>query len=139
MTHFVVGLVVGACVAAGIAAPVILPWRFRVRYLANAPMGDPFLGLGRPPGYVTREVRAAEVEAHGRHVDLVLDEDFPGHGVRRTVLTSEACPPASVAALDGWMTLRTPLLLIIDEHGAVNLYGPNSAVTEFGLATENTR
>jgi hypothetical protein len=134
MLPFLIGCVVGSAAALLIAAPFLLPWPLRWRYLVNAQMSDPLLGLGAPPGFEMRGMRMVAVTADRGHVEVVVDEIGPGEVPRRATLTRDGCPAADVAQLDQWESQRTPLLVIADESAQVHVYGPGGAVTDFRLA-----
>ena len=138
MEHFLVGCALGFLVVACIATPFVAPWRVRVRYLVNAPAGDPLLGLGPTPRMALREVTVAGVEADRGHVELVVDEQRAGCA-RHCTLSRDACVPAVVARLDGWSATHTPLLMIVDDLGDTHLYGPDGAVTHLDRTEERTR
>ena len=130
MSHFLLGCALGAAIAASVGVPLFAPWPFRVRYLATAQTIDPLLGFGPTPRLATRAVTVVSVEAVDGHVQLELADLGSGRDTRRTTLSRRACTPAVVAELDGWATLREPLLMIIDEDRSVHLYGPKGAVTD---------
>lgn len=140
MVHFLLGCAVGAAVAACIAAPLLLPWPVRVRYLVNAQTVDPLLGLGPIPRLNLRAVTVASVVVDNGRVDLTLEEVDV---VRATVLSREGCLPSDVARLDGWSAVDTPLLMIVDEEadaaGRVHVYGPDGSVTGFTRAAIRAR
>ena len=131
MGTFLIGCALGAFVAACIGAPFLLPWPLRVRYLVTAPMTDPWTGLGPGPRLDMRAVRLCAVESDHGEVELTFDEIDTGHRPRIT-LASQECAPAALAKFDGWMVLRTTLLMIVD-HGYAHVYGPDGAVTTLSL------
>jgi len=137
MLTFVIACVFGALVAACIAAPFVLPWPTRVRYLAAASMTDPWTGLGFAPRLDMRPVRLCAVESDYGDVELALDEIDTGHR-SRVIYARAASVPSVLARLDGWMALRATLLMIVD-HGHAHLYGPDGAVTNLSLAGEKIR
>ncbi len=139
MTHFLIGCALGGAVAACIGAPLIAPWPVRVRYLAVAQTLDPWLGLdlGMTPRLDMRAVELVSVEADLGRVELVVQDLDGDRGYRRT-LAGTACAPATVAELDGWMALRTPLLMIVDQ-GLAHVYGPDGAVTNLSFVKESVR
>jgi len=139
MSNFLIGGALGALVAAFISAPFVAPWRFRVRYLASAPMADPWLGLAPAPGMQTRAVTLTSVRAARGVVELAVNELGTGRISRRTTLTCESCPPCVIAELDGWATLGTPLLLVTEEDHGVHLYGPHRDVADLVLAEGKMR
>jgi hypothetical protein len=137
MQHFWLGCALGALLAVTIAAPLLAPWRIRVRYLATAPMTDPWTGLGLAPRLDMRVVRLSALECREGDVEITveeLDTDRTSH----FTLARAGCAPAAVAKLDGWMALRTPLLMITD-HGHVCVSGPDGAVTNLSLTREKVR
>jgi hypothetical protein len=137
MPTFVIGCALGALVAASIGSPFLLPWSLRVRYLAVAPMTDPWTGLGLAPRLDLRPVRLSAVESEHGDVELVFEEIGTGHQ-SRIALARSACAPSALAKLDGWMALRTTLLMVMD-HGHAHVYGPDGAVTNLTLASERIR
>lgn len=134
MSTFVIGCALGALIAACISAPFLLPWPMRVHYLVAAPMTDPWTGLGLAPRLDMRAVKLRAVESHHGDLELALDDLDTGQSSRVTIANS-ACVPSVVSKLDGWMALRTTLLMIMD-HGDAHLYGPDGAVTNLNLARE---
>jgi hypothetical protein len=134
MPLFVLGGALGALIAAAIAALFFAPWPIRVRYLVNAPTTDPWTGLGLAPRLDMHEVHISALESHEGVVEISVDE-IATHCTTRITLTRAGCPPAALAKLDGWMTMRTPLL-VIKEHGHVHLYGPDGAVTKLAPVGE---
>jgi hypothetical protein len=132
MSQFVIGGAIGAFIVGTIGGPFLLPWSLRVRFLVNAPMIDPFLGLGPEPCLDMHAVRLTAVEIHHGDVEVAFDEMGAG---RTSVMTcaGAGCPPAAVAQLDGWMALRTTLLVTMD-HGHVDVYGPGGGVAGLSLS-----
>jgi hypothetical protein len=128
MQHFLIGCTLGAAIAAAIAAPLFGPWPFRVRYLANAQTVDPLLGLGPTPRLDLRMVTVTSVALTDGRVAVEIAET----GSRREtgLSLSRTAPVATVAKLEGWSTLHTPLLEIVDDDGAVHLFGPDGAVID---------
>jgi hypothetical protein len=131
--HFLIGCALGGVIAACIAAPLLAPWRVRVRYLVNAPMTDPLLGLGLTTRAEMRAVTVLGVATNCRHVRVVVGEAGAGCEGRISTLTREACSPAVVAELDEWAARGTPLLMLVDEAGDAHVYGPDGAATRFSL------
>lgn len=131
MLHFWLGCALGALIVITVAAPLVAPWRIRVRYLSTAPMTDPWTGLGLTPRPDMRVVRLSTLECHDATVEISIEE-IDTHRAARVNLVRAACAPAAVAKLDGWMTLGTPLLMLA-EHGHVHIYGPDGAVTNLTL------
>jgi hypothetical protein len=103
----------------------------------TAPTTDPWLGLGLTPQLEMRAVQLAAFESHDGDVELVAEEVDTDRATRITLVRA-GCTPAAVAKLDGWMALRTPLLMMT-EHGFVHMYGPDGAVTNLSLAGEKVR
>jgi hypothetical protein len=127
MQHFVLGCAIGGLIAAAILAPLLAPWPIRLRYLVNAPMTDPWTGLGLAPRLDMHAVVLSAIECHEGDVEISIDET----GTRRTsriTLTRAGCPPVALAKLDGWLAMRTPLLMV-KEHGHIYVQGPDGAVT----------
>jgi len=83
-----------------------------------------------------RAVRLCSVERKDCDVELVFAEIDTGHNVGITLRSVYV--PGAVAQLDGWMALRTPLLLIMDD-GHAYVYGPDGAVTDLTFARERIR
>jgi hypothetical protein len=139
MSHFLIGFAIGGAIAACIAVPLVAPWSFRVRYLATAQAFDPWHGLdlGLTPRLDMRAVKLVSVEAKHGGVELAV-EDLDGDRASRRTLARTSCPPHAVAELDGWMALRTPLLLMVDGE-LVHVYGPESAVTNLSFVKERVR
>jgi hypothetical protein len=137
MWTFVLGCAIGALIVACLGAPFVLPWPVRVRYLVTTPMSDPWTGLGPVPRLNMRAVRLCAVESRRGDVGLAFDEIDAGENARITVEHS-TCGPSALATLDGWMALRTTLLMITD-HGHAHVYGPDGAVTNLSLARQRTR
>jgi hypothetical protein len=100
MLLFLTGCVVGAGAALCVVGPFLLPWPLRVRYLANAQMIDPLVGLG-PPDLAIREMRVVAVNADRGHVEVVIDDCPTAHASHRGTLARDACPATVVAQLDG--------------------------------------
>ena len=138
MSNFVIGSTLGALVVLCIALPFVGPWSIRVRYLATAPLVDPWLGLGAAPRFQMRMVFLAGVVARDGRVELTVDERARGRDAQPEVFTRE-CSPAVVAQLDGWSAVHTPLLMVIEEDGRVHLYGPRSSVTDLIPAAAGVR
>ena len=139
MSHFLIGFAIGSAIAACIGLPLIAPWSMRVRYLAAAPVFDPWHGLdlGLTPRLDMRAVKLVSVEANNGGVELAVEDLNGDHASRRT-LARTSCPPRAVAELDGWMTLGTPLLMIVDKE-LVDMYGPESGVTNLSFVKERVR
>ena len=129
MADFLIGCLIGAAAAACIAMPCLLPWHLRVRYLVSVPAVDPRLGVGPLPQHEMREVRVATIGISAGRLELEVEEAGPGEHGRRMLLRRDECAPAVVAQLDGWSTLRMPLLLIVDDLRRAHVYGPDGAVT----------
>ena len=138
MEHFLIGCVLGAAIVAAIGVPLLAPWPFRVRYLANATTIDPLLGLGPTTRLEMRAVTPVAVDVFAGGVELVAEE-VGTREPRRVSLTRVHCAPAVVAELDGWAATRTPLLMIVDDDDAVHLYGPDGAVTNLSRAGAKVR
>ncbi|MDQ1460482.1 MAG: hypothetical protein QOI08_1966 [Actinomycetota bacterium] len=136
MADFLIGSVVGIFFVGCVAAPFLAPWRVRVRYLVNAQVGDPVLGLAAMPSVVLREVTVVSVESGQGHVEIVVDESGGSDRFRRRRLMRSAAPPAVVAKLDGWSATHTPLLLVVDEARCTHLYGPDGVVTDLDRVEE---
>ena len=139
MDNFLFGCMIGIAAALCIAAPFLLPWHTRVRYLVSVPAIDPRLGTGPLPRHELREVRVAAVETCRGQLELAVEEVGAGHNHRRTALVRDACEPAVIARLDGWAVLDTPLLLIVDDERRAHVYGPDGAVTNLALVTDVSR
>jgi hypothetical protein len=137
MTDFLIGAVVGVFFVGCVAAPFVAPWRVRVRYLVNAQVADPVLGLTAIPPVLLREVTVVSVEAEPERVEIVVDESGASPRFRRQRLMRDACPPAVVAKLDGWSATHTPLLLVVDEDRRTHLYGPDGFVTDLDRVKES--
>ena len=139
MSHFLIGFAIGGAIVACIGVPLIAPWSIRVRYLAAAPAFDPWFGLdlGMTPRLDIRPVKLVSVESNHGGVDLAV-EDLDGDPRSRRTLARTSCPTHAVAELDGWMALRTPLLMIVDRE-LVHVYGPDRAVTNLSFVKERVR
>jgi len=138
MNLFLIGCGLGALVVVCVGVPFLAPWSIRVRYLVNAQVADPVFGLAPLPRLVLREVKISAVRPVLGHVELEVEERGTRWG-RHTLLTRDACGPGLVARLDGWSTLHTPLLLIVDEDGQTHLYGPDGSVTNLAPEGEKIR
>jgi hypothetical protein len=130
MSNFLIGSALGALVVLCIALPFVGPWPLRVRFLATAPLVDPWLGLAVAPRFQMRMVTLEAVEARDGHVELTVDEPARGRDAQPAVFAREGCSPALVAQLEGWSAVHTSLLLAIEEDGHVHLYGPRASVTD---------
>jgi hypothetical protein len=137
MLHFWLGCALGALIVVTVAAPLIAPWRIRVRYLATAPTTDPWTGLGLAPRPDMRVVRLSTLECHDATVEISIEE-IDTHRAAHFELVRAACAPLAVAKLDAWMALGTPLLMMT-EHAHVHIYGPDGAVTNLSLSREKVR
>jgi hypothetical protein len=84
-----------------------------------------------------RAVRLCAVESDHGDVELAFDEIDTGRRSRVTLVVPE-CASSALAKFDGWMVLRTTLLMIVD-HGHANVYGPDGAVTTLSLVGERIR
>ena len=136
VSDLLLGCGLGALLAACISAPFLAPWSIRVRYLAAAPMVDPWFGLAPAPLLEMRVVTLTSVESdHGRVV-LVVDGLGTGRARRSTRLNLGSCAPFIVARFDGWAALHTPLLVVIEEDRRVSLYGPHGAIAELVVAEQ---
>lgn len=131
MQLFLLGCALGALIIFAIAVPLLAPWTIRVRFLATASMTDPWTGLGLTPRPDMRVVRLSTVASHDGAVEISI-EDTDTQRATRATLVRAACAPGAVAKLDGWMALRTPLLMMVDQ-GHVHLYGPDGVVTNLSL------
>ena len=129
MSNFLIGSALGGLVVVCVALPFVGPWSIRVRYLATAPLVDPWLGLGAPR-FQMLMVTLVGVEAHDGRVALTVDEPARGRDAPPAMFTRAACSPRVVAELDGWSALRTPLLMVIDEEGRTHLHGPRTSVSD---------
>ena len=137
MQYFLWGCALGGFVVVAIAVPLVAPWRIRVRYLATAPTMDPWTGLGLTPRPDMRVVRLAALESRDGTVEISIEE-VDTHRAVRVTLVRTACAPAVLAKLDGWMALRTPLLMMADD-GHFHMYGPDGVVTNLSLVREKVR
>jgi len=137
LSQVVIACAVCGLVAASISAPFLLPWSLRVRYLVNAPWTDPFLGLGPAPRLEMRAVTLSALEIHHGDIEVAFDE-IGGRRMSVIRFDRSGCAPWVVATLDGWMALRTPLLMMTD-RGQVHIYGPRDAVTELTIAGVESR
>jgi hypothetical protein len=137
VTQVAIGCAVCGLVAASIGAPFLLPWSLRVRYLVNAPWTDPFLGLGPAPRLEMRAVTLSGLEIHHCDIEVAFDE-IGGRRTSAIRFDRSGCAPRVVAKFDGWMALRTPLLMILDS-GQVHIYGPGDVVTELTIAAVASR
>jgi hypothetical protein len=99
-------------------------------------MTDPWFGLGPVPLLDMRAVQPCSVERKDCDVELVFAAIDTNHNA--CITFRSAYVPGVVAQLDGWMALRTPLLLITDE-GHAHVHGPDRAVTDFTSAQERIR
>ena len=109
----------------------LAPWPMRVR-LPRCGSDDRPVDRARaraPPRHASGEVGA--VESDQGDVELTVDEIDTGRRARRITLASQECAPSTLAKFDGWMALRTTLLMIVD-HGYAHVYGPDGAVTDPG-------
>jgi hypothetical protein len=133
VSQVVIACAVFGLVAASISAPFLLPWSLRVRYLVDAPWTDPFLGLGPAPRLEMRAVTLSALDI--RHGDVEVGFDEIG-GRRTSVIRFDrsGCAPGVIARFDGWMALRTPLLVMMWDRGQVHIYGPDDEVTELTIA-----
>lgn len=137
MQHFLLGCALGALIAVAIVAPLVAPWPIRMRYLATAPMTDPWSGLALAPGLEMRAVRLSTLECREGDVEISVEEIDTDRTCRVT-LERAACAPAAVAKLDGWLALGAPLLMMTD-HGQVHVYGPDGAVTNLSQLGEKVQ
>jgi hypothetical protein len=137
MPNLWIGVILGAIVAAAIAAPLFAPWRFRVRLLANAPMTDPFTGLGLAPRPDMRVVRLLALESHNGDVEIAVEE-IDTHRASHISLVRAGCVPAVVAKLDAWMVLGTALLMMTDD-GHIHMFGPDGAVNNLSRTGAKVR
>ena len=139
MLNALLGGLVGFAFVCCVCVPLFGPWRMRIWYLVNAPVGDPILGLAGAPGVTLREVTVTTVETSARGVELTVVDVARGRGSAHRTLRREHCTPGEVARLDGWSVTRTPLLLVVDEVGATHLFGPDGALTGVTPVTARIR
>lgn len=136
MPAFFLGCAIGVVLVVCIGAPLAGPWRMRLRYLVNAQVPDPVLGIAPAPGVAFEEVTATIVAAERGRVELVVDPAGARGASRRCALTRSGCSPSDIAMIDGWCATRTPLLMIVDEGGDAHLYGPDGALTQLARVRE---
>ena len=68
-------------------------------------------------------VRLSEVECHAGALQIFV-RGLADERAADVTLTASACVPGTLAKLDGWLALRTPLLMVIDQ-GDADVYGPD--------------
>ncbi len=129
MLNVLLGCVIGFVFVCCACVPLFAPWRMRIWYLVNAPVGDPVLGLGGAPGVTLREVTLSSVETCAGRVEFAVDGVGAGRGMYRRTFRRDDCTPGEVARLDGWSATRVPLLLVVDEAGDTHLFGPDGSLT----------
>ena len=138
MTWFLVGALVGAGVAALVAAASVAPWRMYLRWLIAAQVPDPLLGLPLLPRYQFSQVAIVDVTTHGGVTEVGVVES-PGRRRNLRVLVAPSCPTGCVARLEGWCTIREAILLIVDAAAEIHLIGPDATVTGLRDATRSAR
>jgi hypothetical protein len=126
MEVIVVNVLLGAVVVAIVAAPLLLPWPMRLRWLLASPPCDPMVGVAFWPRATMTEAQIVGVAERGELVEVTLAE-LPGP--RSRTFVAHRRDAGFVARLEGWCTAREPLLLLRDESGDVTLGGPDGAVT----------
>ena len=131
MVFFVMGCVVGAVLAALIAAPFWLSWPASMRWLLASQAPDPIaMGVGAITSPLAlQEVVLVDVAiAYGR-LRIIACEVAGHEQVRSLHLTGEVLAPGTVAALEGWCAAASPLLLWYESDDDVHLFGPHVSVT----------
>jgi len=134
---FLVGCAIGVVAVLCVAGPVLAPWSLRVRYLATQ-VPDPVLGMGLIPRLHMRVVTLADVFAADGVVELLVVDDG-GAGAGGCKLSGAACSPGVLARLDGWATLSIPLLMLVDDDGDWQLFGPDGGVTRRDVSATQIR
>lgn len=129
----IVFLVIVGCIllsGAIVTAPLLLPWPAQLRWLmsvrlmgAEALIADGYGGLQMTEAQVLGVERGAEALAV-----VVADAAGPGRGsIRR--LTGPLPTIGRLAAVEGWVAVETPLLLITERDGQMSLHGPHASLT----------
>jgi hypothetical protein len=136
MLLFVSGVIAGTLVAVVVAAPLWLPWPATVRWSVSAQLPgllDSWAGVPNP-SLAFREVVLVDVAVTDGRVDLIGQEVISGHATTSEFQLAGDVPSAGViAAVEGWCTAATPLLMWAEPAVRVHLYGPNQSVTELRL------
>ena len=139
MGALLAGVAVGFAVSAIAMSPLVMPWRSRVRWLVALQVPDPMLGFAAPPPWNVQAMQLVDVCGDDAHTLLIADETACDRVAGRYLLVAGACPPGLRAKLEGWVAVRTPVLLLRDNAG-LHLVGPDGGlpVLERRAASEET-
>ena len=135
MSAILFGLLVAAIVALAVGGPLLASWPTRLRYLLVAQTMDPFGGMPVWSGVVMCEVAIVEVSVRGDTVGVTVTEGRSGSSTRQRDLVVRSTAPGLVAQLEGWRTVRMPLILASSDSGDLQLLGPGKTLVGFQEAS----
>jgi hypothetical protein len=122
------GVLIGAATAALVVLPLVASWPMRLRWLIASQAAHPLFSLPMSTGYVLSEVRLVDVRPRLDAVDVTVAEPPEPRRSRRLRTVTH---PGTIAKLEGWHAIRTPLLLLVDDTGTAQLCGPDASVPGF--------
>jgi hypothetical protein len=137
VSALLLGVMVGTIIALAICAPLFASWPTRLRWVVVAQAMDPFGGLPASFGIVLGEAVIVEVSVHDDRVEVTVAEGRAGSPVRQRHLDVHSTAPGLVAQLEGWCTVRLPLLLTFGESGEAQLAGPGATLAGFREASDH--
>jgi hypothetical protein len=124
-------LLVAALITGAVAlamAPLLLPWPWEVRWIVAADAVNPLVALSNARRHIhLEEVVLVGFDSNAAALVVVVNAErtqTPGG----TELVGPPCSTADLAALDGWYSVQTPLLLV-DANGISTLKGPRRSIT----------
>ena len=124
-------LLVAALITGAVAltlAPLLLPWPWEVRWMVATEAVNPLVALSNARRHIQlEEVVLVSFDSDGAALVIVVKPErteTPG----QTELVGPPCSTADLAALDGWYSGHTPLLLV-DSDGVSTLKGPRRSIT----------
>jgi hypothetical protein len=122
----VAGFIIGVATLA--VAPLFLPWPWEVRWIMAAKELNPLVALNNAHRQVQlEEVVLVTYTSEPAALVLVVEPETTTRG--REELVGGPCSVGDLAALDGWHSARSPLLLVKEAGGVATLRGPHRAIT----------
>jgi hypothetical protein len=135
VSPLLLGVMVGVIGALTFSAPLLASWPTRLRWVLVAQTMDPFGGMPAWSGVVMCEVAIVEVSVQADRVEVTVAEGRGGSSMRQRRLVVHSTAPGLVAQLEGWWTVRLPLLLTSGGSGEAHLAGPGATLTGFREAS----
>lgn len=129
MTDTLLAAVLIAGTVALAIGPLLLPWPWKLRWIVTAEAVNPLIAVSNAHHHVQLEEVVLVKFADDHATLVVVVEPDRGEPRARTELVGPPCSIGELAALEGWYTGRTPLLLVEEEGGVATLQGPHRAIT----------